>query len=86
MVRVTVVRQYNTNICQGFRFWVRNVQAAPEVNNSIKMEVGIEDCLHIEFEYAKAKYSLKVRAAESLPASPAQLCAQKRASPFLTSL
>lgn len=27
----------------------------PEINNSIKMEVGIEDCLHIEFEYSKAK-------------------------------
>ena len=25
------------------------------------MEVGIEECLHIEFEYGKAKYSLKVR-------------------------
>ena len=23
------------------------------------MEVGIEDCLHIEFEYAKAKYHLR---------------------------
>lgn len=23
------------------------------------MEVGIEDCLHIEFEYDKAKYHLK---------------------------
>ena len=31
----------------------------PEINNSIKMEVGIEDCLHIEFEYAKAKYHLR---------------------------
>ena len=59
MVRVTVMRQYNAHITQGFRFWVRNVQAPPEVNNSIKMEVGIEDCLHIEFEYAKSKYSLK---------------------------
>ncbi|KAH9028728.1 vacuolar protein sorting-associated protein 26-domain-containing protein, partial [Lactarius pseudohatsudake] len=28
-------------------------------NNSIKMEVGIEDCLHIEFEYNKSKYHLK---------------------------
>ena len=27
----------------------------PEINNSIKMEVGIEDCLHIEFEYDKSK-------------------------------
>ncbi|PFX17108.1 Vacuolar protein sorting-associated protein 26B-B [Stylophora pistillata] len=27
--------------------------------SSIKMEVGIEDCLHIEFEYNKSKYHLK---------------------------
>lgn len=26
----------------------------------LQMEVGIEDCLHIEFEYDKAKYHLKV--------------------------
>lgn len=26
-----------------------------DANNSIKMEVGIEDCLHIEFEYNKSK-------------------------------
>jgi vacuolar protein sorting-associated protein 26 len=59
MIRVTVLRPYNTSITQNFRFWVRNVQAPPEVNNPIKMEVGIEDCLHIEFEYSKSKYSLK---------------------------
>jgi vacuolar protein sorting-associated protein 26 len=28
------------------------------MNNSIKMEVGIEDCLHIEFEYDKKKYHM----------------------------
>lgn len=28
-------------------------------DHSIRMEVGIEDCLHIEFEYNKAKYHLK---------------------------
>ena len=27
----------------------------PDINNVIKMEVGIEDCLHIEFEYNKSK-------------------------------
>ena len=27
-------------------------------NSSIKMDVGIEDCLHIEFEYSKSKYHL----------------------------
>ncbi|KAK8089523.1 vacuolar protein sorting-associated protein 26-domain-containing protein [Apiospora hydei] len=31
----------------------------PEINSSIKMDVGIEDCLHIEFEYSKSKYHLK---------------------------
>mmetsp|Transcript_5619 Transcript_5619/g.3229 ORF Transcript_5619/g.3229 Transcript_5619/m.3229 type:complete len:140 (+) Transcript_5619:404-823(+) len=30
-----------------------------EVNQGIKMEVGIEDCLHIEFEYDRNKYHLK---------------------------
>ena len=25
----------------------------------LQMEVGIEDCLHIEFEYDKARYHLK---------------------------
>ena len=37
--------------------------AKPCLAPSLQMEVGIEDCLHIEFEYGKAKYSLKVRAA-----------------------
>jgi len=40
-------------------FWVHNYSVEPEINNSIKMEVGIEDCLHIEFEYNKSKYHLK---------------------------
>mmetsp|Transcript_28310 Transcript_28310/g.43871 ORF Transcript_28310/g.43871 Transcript_28310/m.43871 type:complete len:294 (-) Transcript_28310:144-1025(-) len=40
-------------------FLVHNFQVAPEVNNGIKMEVGIEDCMHIEFEYNKARYHLK---------------------------
>lgn len=50
------------------------MQKAPEVNNSIKMEVGIEDCLHIEFEYAKSKYHLKVRFLPARLASPARRC------------
>lgn len=27
--------------------------------STVKMDVGIEDCLHIEFEYSKSRYSLK---------------------------
>lgn len=35
--------------------WVHSFKMPPDSNNSIKMEVGIEDCLHIEFEYNKSK-------------------------------
>jgi hypothetical protein len=39
--------------------WVYSYRIPPETNSSIKMDVGIEDCLHIEFEYSKSKYHLK---------------------------
>ncbi|KAG5716184.1 Vacuolar protein sorting-associated protein 26B-like [Termitomyces sp. T112] len=39
--------------------WVHSFPMPPDSNNAIKMEVGIEDCLHIEFEYNKSKYHLK---------------------------
>jgi len=58
-LRVTMTRNYNSNIVKETDFWVENLQTEPEINNSIKMEVGIEDCLHIEFEYDKSKYHLK---------------------------
>lgn len=38
---------------------VHTLSSYPEMNSPIKMEVGIEDCLHIEFEYNKSKYHLK---------------------------
>ena len=34
---------------------VQSLAHYPDQNTSIKMEVGIEDCLHIEFEYNKSK-------------------------------
>ncbi|WIA10000.1 hypothetical protein OEZ85_010212 [Tetradesmus obliquus] len=40
-------------------FWVRNYDVPPDEAPPIKMEVGIEECLHIEFEYDKARYHLK---------------------------
>eukprot|EP00008_Paramoeba_atlantica_P005331 CAMPEP_0201488244 /NCGR_PEP_ID=MMETSP0151_2-20130828/17846_1 /ASSEMBLY_ACC=CAM_ASM_000257 /TAXON_ID=200890 /ORGANISM="Paramoeba atlantica, Strain 621/1 / CCAP 1560/9" /LENGTH=290 /DNA_ID=CAMNT_0047873499 /DNA_START=72 /DNA_END=941 /DNA_ORIENTATION=- len=48
-----------TSVTKELGFWIQNFQVAPEVNNGIKMEVGIEDCMHIEFEYNKARYHLK---------------------------
>eukprot|EP00916_Digyalum_oweni_P026570 GHVL01043644.1.p1 GENE.GHVL01043644.1~~GHVL01043644.1.p1 ORF type:complete len:301 (-),score=46.99 GHVL01043644.1:77-979(-) len=58
-VRLTVVRNYASNIVKEVDMIVQNLQVSPDVNNTIKMEVGIEDCLHIEFEYNKCKYHLK---------------------------
>jgi vacuolar protein sorting-associated protein 26 len=40
--------------------WVHSYRMPPDSNNSIKMEVGIEDCLHIEFEYNKSKWVIPV--------------------------
>ena len=58
-VRVTVTRNYTSgNMVKEADFLTLIAQPAPDVNNSIKMEVGIEECLHIEFEYDKVKYHL----------------------------
>lgn len=58
-IRVSVTRSYASNITSTHPFLVQCLGVAPEINNTIKMEVGIEDCLHIEFEYDKSKYHLK---------------------------
>eukprot|EP00928_Gymnodinium_smaydae_P091194 TRINITY_DN74902_c0_g1_i1.p1 TRINITY_DN74902_c0_g1~~TRINITY_DN74902_c0_g1_i1.p1 ORF type:complete len:318 (-),score=77.68 TRINITY_DN74902_c0_g1_i1:147-1043(-) len=58
-VRLTVIRSYANNITKEVDMIVQNLYPEPEMNNSLKMEVGIEDCLHIEFEYYKSKYHLK---------------------------
>merc|ERR1712188_253782 len=59
IVKVSLVRSYRGSVVKDFPFCVRNTAILPEINNSIKMEVGIEDCLHIEFEYNRSKYHLK---------------------------
>ncbi|KAL5583088.1 hypothetical protein UlMin_015530 [Ulmus minor] len=59
ILKVTISRNFISNIAESQDFVVRNYTPPPSINNSIKMEVGIEDCLHIEFEYSKSKYHLK---------------------------
>lgn len=59
ILKVTMSRNFVNNIVEHLDLVVRNYTPLPEINNSIKMEVGIEDCLHIEFEYNKSKYHLK---------------------------
>lgn len=58
-LRVKISRQYSANIVKELTFAVQNVEKEPEISGNIKMEVGIEDCLHIEFEYNKTKYHLQ---------------------------
>ncbi|XP_062894749.1 vacuolar protein sorting-associated protein 26B-like isoform X3 [Mobula hypostoma] len=57
-LRATVSRRLN-DITKEMDVIVHTLSTYPEMNSSIKMEVGIEDCLHIEFEYNKSKYHLK---------------------------
>ncbi|ORX34358.1 vacuolar protein sorting-associated protein 26-domain-containing protein [Kockovaella imperatae] len=57
-LRVTLARRMG-EVLKEREIWVHSYRMPPDSNTSIKMEVGIEDCLHIEFEYNKAKYHLK---------------------------
>jgi len=57
-LRVTIVRRLS-DVCKEMEIIVHTLSSYPEINSPIKMEVGIEDCLHIEFEYNKSKYHLK---------------------------
>uniref|UniRef100_A0A915PPJ4 Vacuolar protein sorting-associated protein 26 n=1 Tax=Setaria digitata TaxID=48799 RepID=A0A915PPJ4_9BILA len=57
-LRVVIVRRL-TDIIREMDVIVHTLSSYPDTNNSIKMEVGIEDSLHIEFEYNRSKYHLK---------------------------
>jgi len=63
-LRVTVTKTYG-NTVEEIDYAVENSPVAQiadvpnDPQEGIRMEVGIEDCLHIEFEFDKSKYSLK---------------------------
>ncbi|KAK9332566.1 vacuolar protein sorting-associated protein 26-domain-containing protein [Lipomyces starkeyi] len=56
--RVTVGRRM-ADVIREKDLWVYSYNIPPDTVSSIKMDVGIEDCLHIEFEYSKSRYHLK---------------------------
>lgn len=74
-VKVAVSRKSATEITREKELWVYQIatpsnqpasEQGTDVRNSqiaqpttVKMDVGIEDCLHIEFEYLKSRFSLK---------------------------
>lgn len=52
-------RSYN-KITKEEEFIVFNpVSEPPTADKPIKMEVGIEDCLHIEFEFSRSVFTMK---------------------------
>lgn len=59
-LRITVMRaQYTPNIVKEMDICVQHCVKEPPSNLPIRMEVGIEDALHIEFEYNKSKFHLR---------------------------
>lgn len=64
-VRVTITRSYTSQTTekdfavQNFVNTATQSIASDNPSAGIKMEVGIEDCLHIEFEFDKQKYHLR---------------------------
>lgn len=57
-VKVVIERKFLPPIQKEQDVWVQIMGSAPIDNQAIKMEVGIEDCLHIEFEYERRVYHL----------------------------
>lgn len=57
-LRLTMVKRI-TDLVKELDIAVQTLSHYPEQTSSFKMEVGIEDCLHIEFEYNKSRYDLK---------------------------
>ena len=52
-IEVVIERSYLANISNTQDIVVQKPSEEPQENGTIQMEVGIEECLHIEFEYAK---------------------------------
>lgn len=57
-IRVLVDRKFFPAIKKDEEMVVQLVRPEPRINEPIKMEVGIEECLHIEFQYRKKYYHL----------------------------
>ena len=53
-LRVSIARRIS-DMTKELDLLVHTLATYPEMSNPIKMEVGIEECLHIEFEYNKSK-------------------------------
>jgi len=57
-IKFTCVRNFAADVVYKYNIWVIDYSIPPEINAPIKMEVGIEDMLHLEFEYDRCRYHL----------------------------
>lgn len=58
-IKVILERKFLPPITEENDIWVQFLGNEPTNNEPIKMEVGIEDCLHIEFEYERRGFHLE---------------------------
>ena len=58
MIQFVMERKFVPPLRREQDVWVQILQQPPINDEPIKMEVGIEDCLHIEFEYQQRHYHL----------------------------
>ena len=58
-VKVVMERKFLPPLKKEHDVWVQVMGRPPAQNEAIKMEVGIEDCLHIEFQYERRIYHLR---------------------------
>ena len=55
-LRVTLKRPMSPDVIEEHEVWVQNPLEVAHPSHPIKMEVGLEKLLHIEFEYNKKQY------------------------------
>lgn len=59
LLKVALDRKFLPPLTAEKDVWVQLLGQEPTLHEPIKMEVGIEDCLHIEFEYDRRIYHLR---------------------------
>ena len=59
IIKVQLERKFLPPVVKEHDVWVQLLGEEPGHHEPIKMEVGIEDCLHIEFEYERRHYHLQ---------------------------
>lgn len=59
IIKVLMERKFLPPVTKEHDLWVQAIGMEPREHEPIKMEVGIEDCLHIEFQYDRRMYHLQ---------------------------